>query len=474
MTNFSKAHRELAVGKERNPDFPIVPNVQGSGAERRRGWNYWVKGEGCFAALVFQLCVQNRYKLNKKLPLLEEMVAESPGDIHLQTRLAQARKAADIENQENQLEQRRQTGRRLLYGQVLQLQHAYTSKYLHVNSIQTSATEASNLIVELRSENAKSCLWKIRPRFKVKSEGDIVQAGDQVVLESVKSSANFLHVSSKVFGGHYVTSDCFELNLSASFSGLTSTASVDRAPIGNSPTPPNSPPDTSRAATSSVSTTAKSRLTSLSRALLTPKEDPVHLRIRRQDQSRPKTIYPSTSAIVYWQLEKEHSIVDGKAVHWDDKIRLRHFVRRKYLTRDSSGSLSLTSNPQDPNTLFALHPVVKTREQVPEDAAIRIQHANSNAWLHGYTDRNLEADDGGASASASIGEGLGALAWTSAEARELGLVEAVQQEDAFSLQIVEPADVANANFVAGFVPMFHTLGYSVGKVGERPDFSFKS
>ncbi len=37
----------------------------------------------------------------------------------------------------------------------------------------------------------------------------------------------------------------------------------------------------------------------------------VHLRIREVDQLIPKTLYPSTSGITYWQIESENSILNG-------------------------------------------------------------------------------------------------------------------------------------------------------------------
>jgi len=37
----------------------------------------------------------------------------------------------------------------------------------------------------------------------------------------------------------------------------------------------------------------------------------VHLRVRKPDQSRPHTLEPSTSAITYWQIINESSVVCG-------------------------------------------------------------------------------------------------------------------------------------------------------------------
>ena len=39
---------------------------------------------------------------------------------------------------------------------------------------------------------------------------------------------------------------------------------------------------------------------------------PVHLRIREVDQLIPKSLYPSTSANTYWQIEAESSILYGE------------------------------------------------------------------------------------------------------------------------------------------------------------------
>lgn len=37
----------------------------------------------------------------------------------------------------------------------------------------------------------------------------------------------------------------------------------------------------------------------------------VHFRIRVIDQHKPRSLSPSTSGITYWQIEAEHSILDG-------------------------------------------------------------------------------------------------------------------------------------------------------------------
>lgn len=97
--------------------------------------------------------------------------------------------------------------------------------------------------MELTSSNSESCIFKILPRYKVRSVGDDVRFNDQVKFESVKTEGQFLHCSAQPYRGAFpvlaqwsVTSFTgavhhnfvlvmylysYELNLSASESALT-------------------------------------------------------------------------------------------------------------------------------------------------------------------------------------------------------------------------------------------------------------
>nr|KAG5699258.1 hypothetical protein BaRGS_000460 [Batillaria attramentaria] len=103
--------------------------------------------------------------------------------------------AADAEKEDNELEQKRNQGKKVLYGHTVQ--------------------------VELQAENAKHAQFRIMPRYKVKAEGDVVQVDDQIVLESAKSPGQFLHVSRVLLGQQSVYSQSHELNLSVRQSGFT-------------------------------------------------------------------------------------------------------------------------------------------------------------------------------------------------------------------------------------------------------------
>ena len=108
-----------------------------------------------------------------------------------------------------------------------QLQHTLTGKYVRVNSTLTSRTENTSLRVELSGENSNSCVFKILPRYKVRSVGDVVSPAvgcayhelcktlktgfqvryqDQIKFESVMIEGQYLHCSMRPYGsvGFYV------------------------------------------------------------------------------------------------------------------------------------------------------------------------------------------------------------------------------------------------------------------------------
>lgn len=451
----STATSDLAVAQNQNRDFPEVPNIH---------------------SLVFEICVQHRYKLNKKLPIIKERVDENSSDIVLQTQYAQAKKAADGENQDNKFEQERQTGKTVLYGQIIQLKHIFTGKWVHVNPIQTSVTETSNMTVELRSQSAKTAFFKVMPRYKVKTEGEVVQAHDQIVLESIKSPGQYIHISRVNFGSKSIYSDCAELNLSVISSGFTIYRFRKPEKLGAK----------SQAIRGGSMVRFYHREVEAYVCVEGLDEscgEDIHLRVRRLDQTQPKSMYPSTSSITFWQLEKERCLIDGTEIQWDDYVRIRHVVRRHYLTVTQEGNLNMTDDCMNPATLFRMHPVVKEGDYVTLDSAVRLEHAGTGFWIHGFSNepyvaKKFQSEEDRASSPPPKSlfkkgkkdkrivkpeeeEVLKNIAWTTAERKQICAVNEMMYDDAFSLQIVDEKYEWETNFVAGMVPFLHKLAHDL-------------
>nr|XP_034327562.1 inositol 1,4,5-trisphosphate receptor type 2 isoform X16 [Crassostrea gigas] len=453
-TQSSSVHNEVAVGSRQDRKMPSVQDQH---------------------VISFKIEVANRYKLNKSLKKLATKLAEEPGNIPLRNQVSKAKLAAVAENEDNVLEQKRQQGKKVLYGQVIQLRHLFTNKYIHVSTTKTSNTETNNMAVELLAENAKHAQFRIMPRYKVKAEGDVVQVDDQVVLESVKSSGSYLHVSKSVLGQVSVYRRSHELNLSVQQSGFTIYRKYKPAPE-----------DMDRVKVGDIIRFYHKEMEAylVAEGLFDDEllED-VHLRMRPMDPANPKTLFPSTSAVTYWQIELQEGPVQGGVLKWEQQCKIIHMCTRKYLTV-KDGHVTLTGDHRDPTTVFRLHPVIRQLENddIPLDSYCRIEHVVSGSWLHACPEeyvrkQTMKSEDNKAMAS---------LKWSTAELKQatrqgtpaptsettggkkrinkkrsqtlsIGIIEEKQYDDAFTIQGVEEEHVEIFHHMAGMVPFIQKL-----------------
>lgn len=420
----SSVHNEVAVGSKQDKRKPDVKDQN---------------------LLSFEICVANRYKLNKTFRKIQAKIEDDPNNYALRSQHHQAQLAAKAETEDNEQEQKRQQGKKLLYGQIIQIKHRFTLKYIHVSTTTTSPTESNNMAVELHDYDAKHAQFKVMPRYKVKAEGDVVQVDDQIVFESVKSSGQYLHVSKTLLGSMSVYQKSYELNLSVQQSGFT---------VFRKYKP--SPEDEKKVKVGDIVRFYHKEMEAylVAEGLFDDElTEDVHLRMRPVDQSNPKTLFPSSSAVTYWQIELQEGCVAGGVLKWEQQCRLMHMCTRKYLCVAQGGNVTLTSDHLDPKTVFRLHPVIRESDEVPEDSYCRMEHVVSGHWLHASTDEYKKKQG----ESKTDSKSMGSLKWSTAQLRKIGVVEEKQYDDAFTLQSVEQPLEDIFNTMAGMVPFIQKL-----------------
>ncbi|XP_077862152.1 inositol 1,4,5-trisphosphate-gated calcium channel ITPR1-like [Saccoglossus kowalevskii] len=391
-------------------------------------------------AVTFQMCVQNRYKALKNYKKAKQASEKFPKDTTKKLTALKLKISADKEQNNNEQEQKRQHGRPVIYGQIIQLKHKFTDKYIHVSSTQTSATEYSSILVELLEFNAKNAQFRIMPRYKVKSEGEKVHVDDQIVLESVKTAGQYLHVSHNIFGPAFVNSDSFELNLSVRKSGFTLVRYYK--------------PDVEHSGILKAGSLFRlfhkeleSYLTAEGTVQTKVTED-VHLRVRKPDPNRPKTLFPSTSSITYWQIENE-DMMKGGTMKWGQLCRLKHFTTKKYLHLDDKGGeqqLTLTDTAPDKSTIFRLHPVIHEMDEIQFESYARIEHVASGYWLHGLNEIYK-------SNRSEMCDSMSDIQWSRAPLKQITASKLMSYDDAFTIQKVDDELVKISYFVSGIVPL---------------------
>ena len=81
------------------------------------------------------------------------------------------------------------------YGQVIQLRHNKSGKWLKVNTKDVGEIEKDCLATHLGKSGNPSCWFSVMPRYKSRSEGAAVEASDQILLEATTRPQEFLHSS---------------------------------------------------------------------------------------------------------------------------------------------------------------------------------------------------------------------------------------------------------------------------------------
>ncbi|GFN95264.1 inositol 1,4,5-trisphosphate receptor type 1 [Plakobranchus ocellatus] len=430
-------------------------------------------------AVTFQICIQNRYKLSKKLRKLTShapvsssssavvsngvMSTPEAGKTEVasstvnKTLLQQTKLAAEAEHADNTSEQKRQQGKKVRYGEIVQLKHVLTNKYIHMCTSQTSQRDKNNMMISLQEYNAKNAQFRILPQYKVKSEGEVVQIYDQIVFESIKSPGHFFHASAPFEIDHLTYGS--ELNLGVERSGFTLVRFCKENP------------DLDLYVKRGICVFPK-YIKGGAVIRLFHKEleaylvaeglfddditEDVHFRIRVMDQHKPRTLSPPSSGNTFWQIEAETSILYGEIIRWEQQVRLRHLTTRKYLCIDADHQISLTDDNEDPKTVFRLHSVLSERDEIHFESYARIEHVLTGFWLHALKDEDyVRRQFRGVDESQE--QSMKGLRWDTAQVRQVAASGESMYDDAFTIQYVERNYVDDFNYVAGMVPFLLNL-----------------
>ena len=348
---------------------------------------------------LFQVHLQRQYSAAKEYDnfLREYQLDENSEveEIHLKKYMEALKRGRDNEKKLNDGYLKNKTGINVVFGDVIQLFHVKSMKYLKVLNGKLAKDERENMRIALDSHGDSSSWIQLLPRYKIHREGDNIQTKLEVILSVADRKNEFIHCADRKPQPGYPREVNCSLDIS-SWSLVIFESSLDAAD------------NKFLLASQLVSLYDPETLTNISivdKSGESIEEFPIEMMdVFAHDYGdligRP-VVGDKIDSSTLWQLESKQ-LVTGGLIQWKtDSIRLRHLNSNLYLVMSTREEFdhensstkeipcfSITEDASLPGTLFNINELNSTSNFLQDSKPIQI--SQKGTWLQ----RGVARDDG--------------------------------------------------------------------------------
>ena len=349
---------------------------------------------------VFCIHLQRQYAAAKELESFEENYIEPLGgndpDPSTEKYLKALRRGRDQETLLNDTYMANKMGQAVVFGDIIQLYHVKSKKYVKIVPGKLAKDERENLSVQLDKEGSYSSWLKILPRFKIDREGDPIQSNNEVFLNVVEKKNEYLHCAQRQpQHGHHR-----EVNCSVELSSWKLT--ITRSCTDHM--------DKSLLLSSQIvyiyDSESRFYLTSGKKREINLSDDSSLINsVTHVDQGNGVPYFHEGGDIILkqaesnvinsnglWKIESKKLVIGGPIQYKTEQVRIRHLNTNMYLVQDSidtfnfekgfsesSAIFTLTNDPSNKGTLFSVAELNSSKNVLSNNKAVQI--SRSGTWF---------------------------------------------------------------------------------------------